>query len=547
MDEMIGIFLEEASDILDKLRSLLSESNAEFLSDDEVKEFSRLLHNLKGSSASVGLNHYSKLIHHIEDLIAPFKEVSARTRLKKDYTLLITDRMEDCGRNLLSGVAEEALIQESLNWLGSTFTTTATGEPQIALESPAETHELKDAKKPIAKEDASLRIPESVLDNIFQLVEELAQIKNSYQYQHRVPTPPMDSLQDTDDRFEIILRKLNRNVLASRLVSFEKVAQRMQRIVDQYLKSSEKKITLELTQVTTEMDKAVVDGIPELLIHLIKNALDHGIEPPKDRAANGKPEEAKIELICSKDADSYRITVRDDGRGIDPARVGRVALEKGVITTDQLSAMEESEIQELIFKPGFSTAEKITDVSGRGVGMDAVLAGIHRLGGRLELQSEVGNGTRISLIFPSSLRFIDVFVVTCGEHLVLLPLKEVLCVQPLTAEQLAIHQAGESFLDLEDGIVEVVDLREWLGFPRSVPAEVLVLLRYGDRRIGVMTDRVQTRTSCVIKPLHKSFESHPWYQGGVILGNGEVSMVLDLHALIRHYLRPGFQESPHAA
>lgn len=316
--------------------------------------------------------------------------------------------------------------------------------------------------------------------------------------------------------------------LGLRMVPIGEVFQRFPRVVRDISKELGKKIDLHITGAETELDKSMVEKIADPLMHLVRNAMDHGIESQERRLAAGKDAAGTLRFNAYHETGSIVIEVSDDGGGIPRDRVRRKAVERGIVSADQV--LSDKEILHLIFEPGFSTADAVTNLSGRGVGMDVVKKNIESLRGEIEVESEEGKGTTFRLRMPLTLAIIDGFLVGVGDRTYVVPLDMVV--------ECADHPAKESgpsenLVNLRGEALPLVRLREHFGLHQtSSPRENILVVEYGARRAGLVVDRLHGELQAVIKPLSRLFSGVKGVGGTTILGNGEVALILDVPALV---------------
>lgn len=283
----------------------------------------------------------------------------------------------------------------------------------------------------------------------------------------------------------------------------------------------------------TELDKSVVEVIGDPLVHLIRNSVDHGIESEDVRLAAGKAPKGKVTLRAFHKGNSVAIEIEDDGKGIDPDKMREVAIRKGVITPEEAAQLDDREAMELIFAPGFSSAEKITDISGRGVGMDVVRTNIKNLKGSVNTYSEVGKGTRFTLSLPLTLAIIDALMVNVSGQMYAIPLDAVSETTKIEFERLT-DVKGRKAVTLRGEVLGIVELSEMLGLPRTDPLpDVLsvVVIHDNERRLGLVVDQLLERQEIVIKPLGAYLGDLKGISGATIMGDGSVILILDPHEI----------------
>lgn len=316
--------------------------------------------------------------------------------------------------------------------------------------------------------------------------------------------------------------------LRLRMVAIGEVFSRFPRVVRDVSKELGKDIELKITGAESELDKSMVDKIGDPLMHLVRNSMDHGIESAEVRQARGKPAKGTVELNAYHESGSINIEVKDDGGGLNRERILQKAIEKGMVSAD--ATLSDQEVYRLILAPGFSTAEAVTNLSGRGVGMDVVRSNIEALRGTLDIESVPGESTTMRLCLPLTLAIIDGFHVGVGDSHFIIPLDLVEeCIE------LPPDVGGKDYLELREEALPFIRLRELFGETGQSHARPrVIVVRFGSRQAGLVVDRIYGKCQTVIKPLGPLFSQVPAVSGSTIIGNGEVGMILDVPALVRH-------------
>ncbi len=339
------------------------------------------------------------------------------------------------------------------------------------------------------------------------------------------------SLSETTYAMARISDDLQDTIMKVRMVPVASVFSRFPRLVRDLSRKSGKEVDLIMEGEETELDKSVVEVIGDPLVHLIRNSVDHGIESQEDREAAGKPAKGRVVLRAFHKGNSVAIEIEDDGKGIDPDKMREVAIRKGIISAEDAKQLDDREAMELIFAPGFSSAETITDISGRGVGMDVVRTNIKNLKGSVNISSEIGKGTRFTLLLPLTLAIIDALMVNVADEMFAIPLDAVSETTKIEAELLT-DIKGRKAVTLRGEVLGIVDLSEMLNLPKpEVEPDVLsvVVIHDNDRRLGVVVDRLLERQEVVIKPLGSYLGDLKCISGATIMGDGSVILILDPH------------------
>lgn len=343
----------------------------------------------------------------------------------------------------------------------------------------------------------------------------------------------LKDLNETLARISQISAALQNVVMQVRMVPIEQVFDRFPRMVRDLAKKLNKKMDLVLEGKDTEMDRTVIDEIGDPMVHLIRNSLDHGIESPADRIAKGKPETGTISLVARHEGNHVIIEVRDDGKGIDPYVVGPLAVKRGLFTAEQIERMPIEDIQKVVFLPGFSTAEVVSDLSGRGVGMDAVKSKLDELGGSLDVESKVGFGTRIIIKLPLTLAIMPALMVKLGAEFYAIPLGSVQETMDITAADINIVQHQEVTL-LRGEVLPIIRLRNVLNVPAPTDEKEktedisVVVCSSGDRRAGFIVDELYGQQEIVIKSLGNLIGGLPGIMGATMRGDGSIALILDI-------------------
>jgi two-component system chemotaxis sensor kinase CheA len=383
-----------------------------------------------------------------------------------------------------------------------------------------------------------LRVDAGKVDALVDLVGELIVAKNALAHlAAQVAAADVQlgrALAANQADIERLVGDTHRAVMGLRMVPLAQTFRRLPRLVRDLAGRMGKDIQFDIAGDELEADKSVVDGLYEPLLHGLRNAVDHGIENPAERAASGKPSPAQIRLSAGRDGNQIVISLIDDGRGIDPVQIRAVAQARGIRTAAALAAMDDQAVAELIFEPGFSTAATITDVSGRGVGMDAVRSAVSALGGRVALSTRLGLGTTIRLTLPQTATVHKILIVELGGERFGIPLSAVAEMARVPLDQ--IHQAasGEAFV-LRGQTVPVLRLASLLGqpvVPRLPGAATLLVAETADGPVGLEVDGVATRVDVLLRPLTGLLAGMPGMLGAALLGDGSILMVLDLMELI---------------
>lgn len=391
------------------------------------------------------------------------------------------------------------------------------------------------AKAPAAKPGATTtRVELEKIDRVVNMVGELVIAQAMLgQIVQNLPEDITGRLAQMLDEVTHHTRELKDSVMSMRAQPISAVFQRMPRLVRELASKTGKKVRLEMLGENTEIDRSIIERLGDPLTHIIRNSIDHGIEGPGDRVGSGKGEEGTIRLAAEHRGGRIVIEVSDDGAGLNPERVLNKAREKGLVSPD--AALSDDEINNLIFLPGFSTAATVSDISGRGVGMDVVRRNIQDVGGRISLKSERGRGMTIQLALPLALAVMDGMVIKVGDETYVVPMSVI--VECLRSERSNIHNllSTSGMLNLRGSLVPIVDLADLLDLrKRAMESDerVVIITEAGEGfRMGIVVDELCGRQQVVIKSIEESYGSVPGVAGATILGNGRVAFILDVEKI----------------
>ncbi len=381
--------------------------------------------------------------------------------------------------------------------------------------------------------DTSIRVDVALLDKLMNLVGELVLARN--QVLQYATTMNDSAFLANSQRLNLITTELQEGVMKTRMQPIGNVWNKLPRVVRDLAQTCGKQVRLEMEGRDTELDKTVLEAIKDPLTHLVRNSVDHGIETAEERIAAGKPAEGTLLLRAFHESGLVNIEITDDGSGIDVEKVRAKAVERGVVAVDQAARMGDREVMNLIFQPGFSTAEKVTNVSGRGVGMDVVKTNIEKIGGTVDVQSRVGEGTTLRIKIPLTLAIIPALVVCNGDARYAIPQVSLLELVRLEAEQArtSIERIqGSPVYRLRGKLLPLVYLRDALD---DRDAEIdenaavnIVVLQADEQQFGLVVERVEDTAEIVVKPLGKQLKGIPIFAGATIMGDGRVALILDV-------------------
>lgn len=417
--------------------------------------------------------------------------------------------------------------------------------PQPQAAAPAKAAAKPAAKKAPAKPtpppaETTVRVDTKRLDQIMNMVGELVLVRN--RLVTLANTTNNENMGKAISNLDVVTADLQGAVMATRMQPIKKVFGRFPRVVRDLARSLQKDINLQLEGEETDLDKNLVEALADPLVHLVRNSVDHGIEMPAEREKAGKPRTGSVKLSASQEGDHILLSIQDDGAGMDAEKLKNIAISKGVLDADQASRLTDNEAYNLIFAPGFSTKEEISDISGRGVGMDVVKTKITQLNGTVNIESELGVGTRLDIKVPLTLAILPTLMVVIGEQTFALPLAGVSEIFHLDLTKTNIVD-GQLTIIVRDKAVPLFYLEHWLvkGADRSTrKAEGhVVIVQIGTQQVGFVVDSLIGQEEVVIKPLDALLHGTPGMSGATITSDGGIALILDVPSMLKHYTGRG--------
>ncbi|MEZ8859022.1 chemotaxis protein CheA [Vibrio sp. 10N.247.311.51] len=406
-------------------------------------------------------------------------------------------------------------------------------EPKPSASAKAE------VKVPAKKQqaEATVRVDTSTLDTIMNMVGELVLVRN------RLVSLGLNSndeeMSKAVSNLDVVTADLQGAVMKTRMQPIKKVFGRFPRVVRDLARSLKKDIVLEMRGEETDLDKNLVEALADPLIHLVRNSVDHGIEMPNDRVAAGKSQTGKVILSASQEGDHIELAIVDDGGGMDPDKLRAIAVKRGLMDEDAASRLSNKECFNLIFAPGFSSKEQISDISGRGVGMDVVKTAINTLNGSIDIDSEMGQGTKITIKVPLTLAILPTLMVGVAGHPFALPLASVNEIFHLDLSRTNVVD-GQLTIIVRDKSIPLFYLQNWLA-PKAGIVELrkghghVVIVQLGSQRVGFVVDTLIGQEEVVIKPLDKLLQGTPGMAGATITSDGHIALILDVPDLLKQY------------
>ena len=420
--------------------------------------------------------------------------------------------------------------------------------PPTAADSPATNSDTKPAvpeasaaatdKKPSAGE-SSIRVDVHLLDQLMNLVGELVLSRN--QIVQFASNEKDSNFISTTQHLNQLTSELQEGVMKTRMQQIGNIWSKYPRVVRDLSQSIGKKVRLEMEGKETELDKTLIEAIKDPLTHMVRNSVDHGIEMPDVRVANGKDPEGTLSLRAYHEGGQVNIEINDDGGGIHPEKIKKKAIEKNVVTAERAAKMSERELISLIFAPGFSTAEQVSNISGRGVGMDVVRTNIEKIGGSIDINSKAGKGTALKIKIPLTLAIIPALTITCKGSRFCIPqvsLLELVRLDPDRAEKEVEMIQGNPVYRLRGNLLPLVYLSQELGFTGAAIREGesvnIVVLQADNKQFGLVVEKILDTEEIVVKPLGNQLKAITAYSGATIMGDGKVALILDVMGLAQN-------------
>jgi two-component system chemotaxis sensor kinase CheA len=551
---MLTMFVGEALDHLGTIESVVLQLEAAPTDAKLLNDVFRPFHTIKGNAGALGVTSVQELAHCVESLLDLARAGKyAMGPDEFDVVLrsvdLLTIMMQELPERVASGAPSsvtarrDALMDAVDNLIaggsGLAPETAAAAVPtEVATpgapSAAAPAGRAADAPAVKVEAQSTVKVDTTKLDNLIDMVGELVIAQSILAEDPALARSGDERLGRRLQQLQRITSDLQRNAMSMRMVPIRMVFQKMARLVRDLSRKSGKQIELILQGEDTELDRKVVEDINDPLMHMVRNSVDHGIEPPERRAAAGKAAQATLRLGAFHEAGNVVIEIADDGAGLDTDRIYAKAVANGLIADGV--PMAPADIHQLIFQPGFSTAEKVTEISGRGVGMDVVRRNIDALRGRIEIATTRGQGTTFSIRLPLTLAIVDGIILGVGRERFVIPTFAVReSLRPTPAQIHTVH-GQPCMVQVRDKLIPTLHLGEAFGVAggRTVLTDTtVVVMEDNGRAVALVVDELLGKQEVVVKPLGGAFEGVRGVAGGAILGDGRVGLILDASGLIR--------------
>ncbi len=586
MQEIVDDFLVESDELINSLDTNLVKLETTPGDLNLLNEIFRAAHTIKGTSSFLGFEHITTLTHRMEDILnklrkaemvvtADIMDLLLRSLdILKEMLGIVRDTHADAETDLTEIIASLTAVlegdgavpeapkasmaaeappepvgvkpiedetieeEEAVELTVTEVAVTASDSASKAESDPGAKGNATKAKKPTG--DQTIRVDVERLDTLMNMMGELVLGRNSLlQTVNKLVTEhegqfELEDLGRAANSVNLITTELQTAVMKMRMQPIGKVFNKFPRLVRDLARDARKKIELEISGETTELDKSVIEEIGDPLVHIIRNSCDHGIESPEQRRAAGKPESGTVRLTASQEGSNIVILIEDDGRGFDVEAIRAKAVERGLVSKAEIDRMPDKDVYHYIFEAGFSTAKVVTDVSGRGVGMDVVRTNIEKLNGMIELESERGQGTSISIKLPLTLAIIQGLLVESDDEVFVLPLSSVH--ETVRTDHSDVYYLNKRpVFRLRDEIIPVINLNKILrqnqgGFVLT-EKPYIVVIGLAEKKLGLVIDRFLGQEEVVIKSLGSYLGNTEGIAGATILGDGRIRLIVDLIGL----------------
>ena len=570
---LVQDFLAEAEELLQGMDEDMIALEASPRDSELLNRVFRALHTIKGTAGFLEFDSVVRLAHSAEELLNLLRKGEAtlnpritdallrardqlgkilsaiRTNTPHEYDLApIIAELRDAGRPaasrlgdilLADGVVDASTLNSALQQQAAAPEGQRPRLGDVLIEQGvASAEQISDAlarQKQVAETVNTMRVDVRKLDELVDLMGELViernrllQINHEFNARRLAPEQCAVALNDATARLSFITEQLQTAGLKTRMVPIDTVFRKFPRFVRDVARAHGKEVELLVRGQETELDKNMVENVNDPLVHLVRNALDHGIEMPDVRLSAGKPRQGTIRLEARQEGDQIQVMVCDDGAGIDLDRVSRKAVEKGLATEEQVHGLSAQQILDFIFRPGFTTKENVSELSGRGVGMDVVRSNLKKLNGTIEIENHPGRGLTVSLRVPLTLATLPVLLVQAGSETYALPLRSV--VHTLRIDPRDVHLVeGQELLNVHDATVFLLRLRDLVGLTDASPTDVqhAVILAAAERRFALVVDRLLGEELTVMKPMGSYLRQCGSVTGATISGDGRIRLVLN--------------------
>ena len=547
MDDIINDFLAEASESLEQLDQKFMDLEKQPGDTALLNDIFRSIHTIKGAAGFLGFQQMVDVTHSTEDVLNKLRKGEMRvTPGIMDAILQSVDLIRLLLNNIKEKNGREEDLKPAVALLNDILEGRFKDEPSAdhpsakGAEGEEEHKQARPDEAAAASKEQSIRVDLDRLDSVLNLAGELVLSRNRLM---RLGGKLSDSSSESDlhshvneaiAQLDLVTTDLQLAVMKMRMQPIAKVFNKFPRMVRDLARQIEKEVELHISGEETELDKTVIEEIGDPLVHIVRNSIDHGMETPAEREAMGKPRCGRVELAAYQEGRNIIVSVSDDGKGMDPEALKRSAVEKGLMSAEEAERLTKSDALNIIFIPGFSTAKAVSNISGRGVGMDVVKTNISRINGTITIESEVGRGTRITFRLPLTLAIIQALTVEAGGEVYGIPLSNVIGNIRVTAEEIKSVE-GREVINIRDRIYPVVRLGSLVsGSSPDGRAEwkYIVIIGIGEKHFGILVDRLHGQEEIVMKSMGEYLKGTEGIAGACITGDGNVILILDMAGLL---------------
>lgn len=579
-ESMLQEFLSEGEECIERIFHTIEKIQHGQKNEGHIDQVYRDIHSLKGSAYLLGFQTLGELSHVMEDALAPIRD-QKRDLNTTEYDSLcegigLIEKMFGVIKNksnqfpveevqkLISKIQKKENIEqkERIEQKGEVPLATPKQESgSAAVETVAPEKKVTPASNPIsaasapvaeaqdaekAEANSTVRVPVGLLDKLMTLVGEMVLVRNQViQYSSKSDDLAFLNL---SQRLNVVTGEIQGEMMKTRMQPIGNILNKFQRVVRDISKDLKKKIELEVEGADTELDKTLLEAIKDPLTHIVRNSCDHGIESPEVRQGKGKSEVGHLKIRAFHEGGQVIVEIRDDGKGLHRDVLVKKALEKGILSAEKANTISDREAMNLIFAPGFSTAAQVTNLSGRGVGMDVVRSNVEKIGGSVELDSQPDRGTCIKLKIPLTLAIVPAMIVRSANEQYAIPqikLVELVRVEKSGQEDKIEYLQGKPVYRLRGNLLPLLDLKAVMGIPghdtkkftEEAEAVNIVVLQSEKNQFGLIVDEIQDTADIVVKPLNRLLKSLAIYSGATVLGDGSVALILDVAGLAAKQFR----------
>ncbi|RME68699.1 MAG: chemotaxis protein CheA [Nitrospirae bacterium] len=547
MEELIRDFVVEAQEILDSLDEKFVQLEQSPDDKELINDIFRAVHTIKGASGFLGFQNLVSLSHSLENLLKKIRDDEMKiTPERVDIILEATNLLKELIAQVSSTGKDDkdvtAMVEKLKAELENPDRVQDTKEEEPVKPKKNTDQEASEAPHQPQVQETTIRVDIDKLDSVFNLVGEVVLGRNRLQrIVERITVndetnQELQQLAEAMEALSSVISELQSAVMKTRMQPVRKIFNKFPTMIRNIARSRGKDVNLHISGEQTEVDKSVIEHLADPLIHLLRNAIDHGIEPKEERLKTGKPPEGNIYLRAFQEGNNIVIEVEDDGQGIDTDKVLKKAIEKGIITETEAQRLSEEDAIEFIFYPGFSTVDKATDLSGRGVGMDVVKENLTKINGSIKIHTQRGRGTVFSISLPLTLAIINVLLVRISQEVYGIPLINVS--EVLKIKKDAIKRVdNQDVVSIRDSVIPIVRLSEVLDVPGANGLNdefyLIVVLSRQDV-FGIVVDAIEGQEEVVLKSVEGeivSFKDESFIAGATIVGDGRVVLIIDTSML----------------